>query len=157
MDKIEVPAVLLESLETSFDVLGRNLLRDVGQVLNIPYKELVKKVYGDSSNPNNQFRKICLEPNTNTRTNTTITETTCRALIKHNDGAYMCGKIAKSESIFCTKHFESPTLFNTTGAIELKRLKGIGDELWATPEGIVVNKDGLIKGYVKNGVLFRYK
>ena len=66
MDKIKVPAVLLESLETSFDVLGRNLLRDVGQVLNIPYKELVKKVYGDSTNPNNQFRKICLESFTNT-------------------------------------------------------------------------------------------
>ena len=150
MDKIEVPAELLESLETSFDVLGRNLLRDVGEVLKIPYKDLVKKIYCGNQT---KSPKICLEASPTQP----IKETSCRALIQHNDGGFFCGGIVKNGSIFCTKHFSSTGAFNTTGAIELRRLKGVEEELWADPKGVIVNKEGIIQGCVKNGILYRYK
>ena len=149
METLEIAPELLESLEVSLDALGRNMLRDVSEVLSIPYKDLLKRVYGSTAST-----KICL----------TVPEgysqaqiTPCKGIVQYYGGGFLCGVPSQEGSCFCSAHFAKPSAFNTGGATVLRKIVGVDSEqLWANSEGIVVNKEAQIKGVVKNGVFYKY-
>jgi hypothetical protein len=144
---VQIPEELLESLEVSLEALGRNLLKDVGEVLNIPYRDLVKRVYGSG-------KKITLS----LAPTEVATPSTCKAIVQHSSGGFFCGSCPQPGSRFCQTHYEKPQLFDTKNAIPLRQIRGIDttETLWATPQGHVLNKQGQIRGAIKNGILYKY-
>jgi hypothetical protein len=150
METLEIAPELLESLELSLDALGRNMLRDVSDVLNIPYKDLLKRVYGGAGST-----KICLTgpPQQEQKI------ISCKGIVQYYSGGFLCGVPSQEGSCFCVAHFAKPSAFNTGGATILRKLSGsvcLSEQLWANSEGIVVNKEGQIKGAVKDGVFYKY-
>ena len=166
---ITIPEDLAETLEVSFQAIGRNLLRELSDVLDIPFRDLVKKVYGPSGAAK---IRLCAASTTTTGTTTAATTaataattatattsipTTCKGIIQHYNGGFLCGLQTVQGSCFCSTHFGKATLFNTGLATPLRRLKGVvTEELWAAPNGIVVNKEGIIMGAIKDNVFCRY-
>ena len=173
---ITIPEDLAETLEVSFQAIGRNLLRELSDVLDIPFRDLVKKVYGPSGAAK---IRLCAASTTSTGTTTTAATTaataattattaattaattsiptTCKGIIQHYNGGFLCGLQTVQGSCFCSTHFGKATLFNTGLATPLRRLKGVvTEELWAAPNGIVVNKEGIIMGAIKDNVFCRY-
>jgi hypothetical protein len=162
---ITIPEDLAETLEVSFQAIGRNLLRELSDVLDIPFRDLVKKVYGPSGAA--KIRLCAASTTTTTAAATAATTattaattsipTTCKGIIQHYNGGFLCGLQTVQGSCFCSTHFGKATLFNTGLATPLRRLKGVvTEELWAAPNGIVVNKEGIIMGAIKDNVFCRY-
>ena len=154
---ITIPEDLAESLEVSFQAIGRNLLRELSDVLDIPFRDLVKKVYGPSGTAK---IRLCVPATTTATTAATTaqTKTSCKGIIQHYNGGFLCGLQTVQGSCFCPTHFGKTTLFNTGLATPLRRLKGVvTEELWAAPNGLVVNKEGIIMGSLKDGVFCKYR
>jgi hypothetical protein len=145
---ISIPEDLAESLEVSFQAVGRNLLRELGDVLDIPFRDLVKKVYGPSGTV-----KIRLCAPTAAQAHQ---PTTCKGIVQYYNGGFLCGLQTVHGSCFCSTHFGKTETFNTATAKPLKKLKGVASDLWATPQGLVVNKEGTIMGAVKDGIFYNY-
>ena len=148
METLEIAPELLESLEVSLDALGRNMLRDVSEVLSIPYKDLLKRVYGSTAST-----KICLTGPQQQEQKII----SCKGIVQYYGGGFLCGVPSQEGSCFCSAHFAKPSAFNTGGATVLRKIVGVNSEqLWANSEGIVMNKEAQIKGVVKNGVFYKY-
>jgi hypothetical protein len=144
-----IPEDLAESLEVSFQAVGRNLLRELSDVLDIPFRDLVKKVYGPTSTTK---VRLCATPS-----ESTSIPIPCKGIVKHYNGGFLCGVQAVQGSCFCSTHFGKTETFNIETAVPLRKLKGIiTEELWSTPQGIVVNKESIIVGALKDGVFYKY-
>ena len=156
-ETIEVSADLLESLDISLEALVKNLLKDVSEVTNIPYKDLLKTIYG-----NGKLAKITLTGNEPKETKETI----CKGLIEYHKNGFLCRKPTISGSSYCTTCFSKPTHFNITNSLVLRKVKGPGttgtttgtttEDIYSLPNGLVVNKQGIIKGFIKDTILYTY-
>ena len=147
-ERIEVSADLLESLDISLEALGKNLLKDVSEVLNIPYKDLLKSVYG-----NGKLAKIILTGEEKPR------DTRCKGLIEYHKNGFLCRKPTISGSSYCAGCFSKPIHFNTTNSLVLRKVKGSAvtvEDIYSLPTGLVVNKEGIIKGFIKDTILYTY-
>lgn len=149
-DEIEIAQDLLESLEVSLKQMGLNLLKDIGEVMNIPYKELVKKIYGPNGAAGARI-KICSSSSLQQQQPLTY----CKGIVQHKNNGFFCGCVTQQGSSFCVTHFMKPSVYNTEGSIPLKRLKG--EELWMTPQSHVINKETKIVGAIKNGIFYKYR
>ena len=154
-DEVEIPQELLESLEVSLKQMGLNLLKDIGEVMNIPYKELVKKTYGPNGIAGARVRICSSSQQQQQQQQQQQPLTYCKGILQYKNSGFFCGCVAQPGSSFCATHFAKPSIYNTEGSIPLKRLKG--EELWMTPNGHVMNKDAKIVGAIKNGVFYKYR
>ena len=156
---ISIPEDLAESLEVSFQAVGRNLLRELSDILDIPFRDLVKKVYGPTGTAKIRLCAAGAAAGAG-QLQSQPQPSTCKGIVQHYNGGFLCGLQTIQGSCFCSTHFEKTETFNTVTAKPLKRLKGLTNEitgeLWATPQGIVVNKEGSIIGAVKDGIFYRY-
>ena len=150
-ETIEVSADFLESLDISLEALGKNLLKDVSEVTNIPYKDLLKTIYG-----NGKLAKITLTGEEKPR------DTRCKGIIEYHNNGFLCRKLTISGSSYCTTCFSKPTHFNITNSLVLRKVKGPGttgtttEDIYSLPNGLVVNKQGIIKGFIKDTILYTY-
>lgn len=143
---IEVSADLLESLEISLEALGKSLLRDVGEVLNIQAKDLIKKVYGAG-----QQQKIRLVLKGASQQQAQH-KTFCKVLVQHYSSAFYCGKLSVHDSCFCQTHYSKPFALKLERSLPLRSYMNN----FVTPEGVIINRDGNAVGVLKDGIFYKF-
>jgi len=150
--EFEVSADLLESLEISLEALGKGLLRDVGEILNIPAKDLIKKVYGAGQK---KIRLVLKEPVKDPQLQESQQQeakTPCKVLVQHYSAAFYCGKPSTHGSCFCQTHYSKPFALNLEGSIPLRSYM----DYFVTPEGVVMNRDGKVVGVLKDRIFYKF-
>lgn len=156
MTTLQISSILLENLHTTFEAQGKKFLRDVAKVLDLPYSDVLKTVYNKSSNVSIQVINI---------DNSVKEDIKCSAIVKHIDIGYLCNKKVSSGSIFCKDHFikqsriDSKSTSKSTSIPTISQLilNSEDSSLYLnTKNNTVMNKDGLIKGYYKDGVYYSY-
>ena len=149
---MEVSEDLIESLEISLNAMGRSLLRDVADVLNIPSKEMIQRIYGPGG-AGSQKIKLFLESSESEPPQQQ--QGACKILVRHYDGAFYCGSTTKQGSQFCEKHYSTPVPLNLNDAVGLSVIQGYPD-LFATPQGHVITKEGVAVGVIKDSVFYKF-
>lgn len=155
MATMQIPAILLESLEVSLEAQGKLFLRDISKVLDIPYKDLLKNVYGGQLKVPFQLTEVA-EDGTNTNTNTSKQTNICRAIIPHYSAGYMCKKPCQNSSSFCEEHFVKQPTINVKTAEPIYNITATLQDLYVKKDLLVMNKEGLTKGFLDNGVYYEY-
>ena len=150
MAAVQIPATLLESLEVSLEAQGKLFLRDISKVLDIPYKELLKNVYGSQLKVSFQLTEI-------TEANANAPEPTpCKAIIPHHSSGYICRKPSEQGSVFCKQHFmKQPNIYTKT-AESIYGITPTLQNLYIKKDSIIINKEGNTKGILENGVYYEY-
>lgn len=151
---MQVSEDLIESLEISLNAMGRSLLRDVADVLNIPSKELIHRIYGPGGAGAEKIKLSICDDSTSTQQQQ-HQHNPCKVLVKHYNGAFYCGLTAKQGSQFCDKHYSTPVPIDLTAAVKLSSIQGYPD-LFATPQGHVITKEGVAVGVIKDSVFYKF-
>jgi len=147
MAAVQIPAILLESLEVSLEAQGKLFLRDISKVLDIPYKELLKNVYGNQLKIPFQITEIMESPSQTTQ---------CKAIIPHYSTGYICRKPAEQGSVFCKQHFmKQPNIYTKT-AESIYSISATLQNLYIKKDSIVIDKEGITKGILESGVYYEY-
>lgn len=147
---MEVSEDLLESIEISLHAMGRALLRDVADVLNIPSKVLIQRIYGPGGIGAEKV-KLVLSTTQQQQQQTTH----CKVLVHHYSGAFYCGIPVKDGAQFCEKHYKTPVPIDRTHGLKLTSIQGYPD-LFATPQGYVITKEGVAVGVLKDTILYKF-
>ena len=148
MAAVQSPATLLESLEVSLEAQGKLFLRDISKVLDIPYKELLKNVYGSQLKVSFQLTEITEQPDTES--------TLCRAIIPHYSTGYICRKSTEQGSVFCKEHFMKQPPLDIKAAEPIYSITATLQNLYVKKDSVVINKEGRTKGILENGIYYEY-
>lgn len=160
---------VLESLEISLDALGKALLRDIGELLHIPAKELIKKIYGSGN-----MKKIIVthkqekqekqekqqeEPLESHNNNVLPNPTNpCKALELHDNNAFYCNRPTKQK--YCDFHINKIDSFRKGKPLqrisEQQEQHEQHERQFLTPEGVIINKEGRALGVVKDGIRWMF-
>lgn len=146
---MEVSEDLLESIEISLHAMGRALLRDVADVLNIPPKVLIQRIYGPGGIGAEKVKLVLSTTQQQQQT------THCKVLVHHYSGAFYCGIPVKDRAQFCEKHYKTPVPIDRTHGLKLTSIQGYPD-LFATPQGYVITKEGVAVGVLKDTILYKF-
>jgi len=153
MGTIQIPAILLESLEVSLEAQGKLFLRDISKVLDIPYKDLLKNVYGGQLKVPFQLTEV-VEDGTNTVK--TQQSNTCKAIVPHYSAGYICKKPCQNDSSFCEEHFVKQPAINVKTAEPIYNITATLQDLYVKKDLLVMNKEGVTKGFLDNGIYYEY-
>jgi hypothetical protein len=156
---MEISEDLLETLDISLNAMGRTLLKDIADVLNIPSKEIIQKVYGPGG-PCSKKLKFFIAGDESLSQSQSLPQpkqqhNPCKVLVKHYDGAFYCGSDTKKGSLFCEKHYHTPVPISLTRSCALSAIQGFPN-YFATPQGHVITKEGRAVGVIKDSVFYKF-
>lgn len=128
---------LWESLECTFQIHGRNYVREFAKRLRVDEKELVRKVFGSDS----KIRVTMIDSGSES--------SCCQAYVKSGLIVHYCRKPVCIGSSYCSIHnIMRSNVIEKTGVTSIRKLADAPDRetLWVKENGDVIGIDGNYRG-----------
>lgn len=146
-----VPRLMWEALEASLNLAGKNYIRRIASILEVPEKELLKEVFKTNKVP------VCIH-------DWTDEDLMCNTYIIQGLVKQPCPRAKICGSEFCTHHGPKNSLRKDDNLNENDNLQAVtriacdGVEIprdfWKKENNCVVNSKGKLVGYIKDDVAY---
>ena len=136
MAEYRVPRLLWESLESVLLAQGRLFVKDLAKRLEVPEKELLKRVM-----PSSKINVYLHDTHTDTLQ--------CRAHVQVNNVTSRCRMAVAIGSEYCKHHItHRPLIIENSETMHLQKIADGNDRppLWVKKDGVVINSLGECMG-----------
>jgi hypothetical protein len=140
-----VPRLMWESLEASLNIAGKNYVRHLAAVLEVPEKELIKEVFRQNK------VSVCIH-------DWTESDIMCSATVIQGVIKQPCPHAKVCGSEFCSYHSSKHVTVENDGLQLVSRIACDGIEMqkdcWKRDDNCIIDSKGKIIGYIKDEVAY---